>query len=115
MQKSLMLEWGLTQGMHVMGCDSPYDFLRKTVPFNTADFSPLITQDVLLLAGQDDHYVPIDQLPEQIRTLTNVRSLTARMFTAKESAGGHCQLGNIGLAVKVMLNWIEQFSDHPQL
>lgn len=115
MQKSLMLEWGLTQGMHVMGCDSPYDFLRETVLFNTADFSPLITQDVLLLAGQDDHYVPIDQLPEQIKTLTNVRSLTARMFTAKESAGGHCQLGNIGLAVKVMLNWIEQFSDHPQL
>ncbi|MDP4153760.1 MAG: alpha/beta fold hydrolase [Bacillota bacterium] len=114
MQKSLMLEWGLTQGMNVMGCDSPYDFLQKTTLFNTADFSPRITQDVLLLAGQDDHYVPIEQLPEQIKTLTNVRSLTARMFTAKETAGNHCQLGNIGLAIDVMLNWIEQVSDHTQ-
>lgn len=111
MQKNLMLQWGLTQGMHVLGCNSPYDFLRKTILFNTADFSPRITQDVLLLAGQDDHYVPIDQLPEQIKTLTNVRSLTSRTFTAKESAGSHCQLGNIGLVIDVMLNWIKQVSE----
>ncbi len=64
-----------------------------------------------MLAGQDDHYVPIDQLSEQIKTLTNVRSLTSRMFTAKESAGSHCQLGNIRLVIDVMLNWIEQVSD----
>lgn len=108
MQKSLMLQWGLTQGMHVMGSVSPYEFLHKTVLYNTAHFSPLITQDVLLLAGQDDHYVPIEQLTEQIKTLTNVRSLTARMFTAREIAGNHCQLGNIGLAIDVMSNWIKQ-------
>lgn len=110
MQKSLMLEWALSQGMHVTGSDSPYEFLRSTISYRTADFSPLITQDVLLLAGQEDHYVPIDQLPEQIRTLTQVHSLTARMFTAKETAGNHCQLGNIGLAVEVMLNWLDQAS-----
>jgi len=108
MQKSLMIEWALAQGMHVTGSNSPYEFFHKAVLYNTADFSPLITQDVLLLAGQDDHYVPIEQLPDQIRTLTNVYSLTARMFTAKEIASNHCQLGNIGLAIDVMLNWIEQ-------
>ena len=110
MQKSLMLEWGLTQGMNVTGSNSPYEFLQKIVLYNTADFSSLITQDVLLLAGQDDHYIPIEHLPEQIRTLTNVHSLTARMFTAKETASNHCQLGNIGLAIDVMRNWIEQIS-----
>lgn len=51
MRKNLMIEWGLTQGMHVLGCDLPYDFLRKTVLFDTTDFSPCITQDVLLIAG----------------------------------------------------------------
>lgn len=114
MQKSLMLQWALTQGMHVMGSDSPYEFLRKTVLYNTADFSQMITQDVLLLAGQEDHYVPIEQLPGQISTLTSVRSLTARMFTSKEIASNHCQLGNIGLAIDVMLNWINQISNHQQ-
>lgn len=108
MQKSLMLEWAFTQGMHATGSNSPYEFLQKTTLYNTADFSQLIKQDVLLLAGQEDHYVPIEQLTEQIKTLTNVHSLTARMFTAKEFASNHCQLGNIGLALSVMLNWIEQ-------
>lgn len=110
MQKSLMLEWGLKQGMHVTGSNSPYEFIHKIISYNTANFSHLITQDVLLLAGQDDHYVPIEELPEQIKTLTKVRSLTARMFTASENAGNHCQLGNIGLAVDVILNWIEKIS-----
>lgn len=110
MQKNLMLEWALTQGMHVMGSNSPYEFFQKAVLYNTANFSQLIEQDVLLLAGQEDHYVPIEQLPKQIETLTNVHSLTARMFTAKEFASNHCQLGNIGLAISVMLNWIEQIS-----
>lgn len=110
MQKSLMLEWGLKQGMHVTGSNSPYEFIHKIISYNTANFSNLITQDVLLLAGQDDHYVPIEELPEQIKTLTKVRSLTARMFTASENAGNHCQLGNIGLAVDVILNWIEKIA-----
>ncbi len=108
MKNNLMLEWGITQGMHVTGSKTPYEFFHKTISYNTAAFSPLITQDVLLLAGQNDHYVPIRQLPEQINTLTNVHSLTVRMFTAKEYADTHCQIGNLGLAVEVMLNWMEQ-------
>ena len=52
--------------------------------------------------------MPVHQLTEQIAALTNVRSLTARMFTAKENAGNHCQLGNVGLAAEVVLNWINQ-------
>ena len=39
-----------------------------------------------------------------------MRSLAARMFTEKESAGSHFQLGNIGFAIEVMLSWIEQES-----
>lgn len=110
MKKSLVLEWGVKQGMHVMGADSPYDFLHKSMAYNTTENSPLITQDVLLLAGQDDHYVPVQQLLTQIATLTNVHSLTVRMFTAKENAGNHCQLGNMGLATRVMLDWINQMT-----
>lgn len=52
--------------------------------------------------------MPVHQLTEQISALTNVRSLTARMFTAKENAGSHCQLGNVGLAAEVILDWINQ-------
>lgn len=114
MKKSLVVKWGITQGMHVMGSDSPYDFLHKALAYNTTEISPLITQDVLLLAGQDDHYVPVEQLTDQISTLTHVHSLTARLFTAKENAGNHVQLGNIGLAGEVILDWINQMTKTSQ-
>ncbi|RKD31067.1 alpha/beta hydrolase [Lacrimispora algidixylanolytica] len=110
MGKSLMLEWGIMQGMHITGSNSPYDFFQCIIAYNTESFSHFITQDVLLLAGQNDHYVPIKQFTNQISALTKVHSLTARMFTSEESADTHCQIGNLGLATEVILNWINQVS-----
>ncbi|MGO1261445.1 MAG: alpha/beta fold hydrolase [Bifidobacterium mongoliense] len=103
---NLTVRWGLQQGMHVMGSPTPYDFLRSTLQFDTASFGHLIQQDVLLLAGEDDHYVPRGQLSAQINGLPHTRSLTARVFTAQEQASNHCQLGNIGLALDTMLDWM---------
>jgi pimeloyl-ACP methyl ester carboxylesterase len=107
-KKSLMLEWGVAQGMHVMGTKTPYEFLRKCTTFNTSGVSPLVEQDVLLMGGQEDHYIPLHQFFDQGRMLTNVRSLTSRLFTRRETAQNHCQLGNVGLSVKVIVNWVEQ-------
>jgi pimeloyl-ACP methyl ester carboxylesterase len=109
-KKSLMLEWGVAQGCHVMGTVTAYDFLHKCTLFNTRDISRLVTQDVLLMAGQEDHYIPLNQFYDQQKMLTDVRSLTARLFTAKETAQNHCQLGNIGLSVEVIVDWVEQVS-----
>ena len=61
------------------------------------------------MAGATDHYVPIRQLRDQMATLTGVRSLTARVFTQEESASNHCQLGNLGLALQTMLDWLARF------
>jgi len=110
-KKSLMLEWGVAQGMHVMGTKTPYEFLCKCTKFNTAEVSSLVEQDVLLMGGQEDHYIPLHQFFDQGKMLTNARSLTMRLFTRKETAQNHCQLGNIGLSVKVIVNWAEQMMD----
>jgi pimeloyl-ACP methyl ester carboxylesterase len=110
-KKSLMLEWGVAQGMHVMGATTPYEFLYKCTAFNTSKASPLVEQDVLLMGGQEDHYIPLHQFFDQGRMLTNVHSLTSRLFTHKETAHNHCQLGNIGLSVEVIVNWAEQMMD----
>ena len=107
-RQNLTVQWGLRQGMHVMGVATPYDFLRASLQFDTASWSPSIRQDVLLLAGAEDHYVPQGQLAVQIDGLTRTRSLTARLFTAEEQASNHCQLGNIGLALDTMLDWMNR-------
>lgn len=107
-KKSLMVEWGIAQGMRIMGVTTPYEFLRKCQELNTVDVSSLLMQDVLIMGGQEDHYIPLHQFFDQAKMLTNVGSLTARLFTQKETAQNHCQLGNIGLAMGVIVNWTEQ-------
>jgi pimeloyl-ACP methyl ester carboxylesterase len=107
-RKSMVTEWGMQQGMRVMGSQSPYHFLRKIRLLATADVSARVTQDVLLMAGEQDHYVPLHQLHDQIKTLGNARSLTTRLFTPAEQAQNHCQIGNLGLSLQVIVAWLDE-------
>jgi alpha-beta hydrolase superfamily lysophospholipase len=107
-RRSPVVEWGIRQGMHVTGTTSAFEFLQRVKQFQTADVSASITQDVLLLAGSEDHYVPMEQWHQQIRMLKNARSITARLFTPSESAENHCQVGNYSLALRTIVNWLDE-------
>lgn len=107
MRRSLVMEWGLQQGMHVTGSRSPYELLQKVRLLKTTAVSARVTQDVLLMAGVQDHYVPLHQFYDQIKTLRNVRSLTARLFTQAEQAQNHCQIGNLRLSLQVIVGWLD--------
>lgn len=107
MNESLLINWAIKQGMHITGTTSPFDYIKTIKSFSSANISSLLTQDVLLMAGENDHYVPIYQFHDQIRALTNVHSLTARLFTKGECAQNHCQIGNIGLSLSVITNWLD--------
>lgn len=106
-RRSLVIEWGIQQGMHVTGSRSAFEFLQKVRCLKTAEVSPRVTQDVLLMAGERDHYVPLHQFHDQMKTLENVRSLTARLFTRAEQAQNHCQIGNLGLSLHVIVAWLD--------
>jgi len=114
MKQSLVAEWGIQQGMHVTGTKAPYEFLKQTQLYRTDDVSPLVEQDVLLMAGAEDHYVPLHQFYDQIRSLSQVRSLTARLFTRQEQAQNHVHIGNIGLSLRVITDWIESIQSNNQ-
>jgi pimeloyl-ACP methyl ester carboxylesterase len=107
MAKSLLLDWMMKLAMHNTGQRTPYASLKHYQKYETASISSLLTQDVLVLAGAEDHYIPLHQLPDQIATLTHVRSLTARLFTRAEQAQNHVQVGNMGLAFRVIIDWME--------
>ncbi len=107
MKRDVLSEWGFKHGMYTMGCKSPYEFLKKCQLFNCQDISKFVSQDVLVLAGAEDHYVPFNQFFKQIKALSNAKSVTGRIFTKKENAQNHCQIGNMGLAFNVMMNWLQ--------
>lgn len=106
MRHDLLAQWGVTQGMHVLGVATPHEYFAAIARLTTADVSPEVRTDVLLLAGAGDLFVPLQQLTDQIATLTRARSITARVFTRDEQAENHCQIGNIGLSLQVMLDWL---------
>lgn len=59
------------------------------------------------MATEQDYYVPLHQFHNQIKTLRNVRSLTARLFTRAEQAKNHCQIGNLALSLEVIVGWLD--------
>ena len=69
--------------------------------------SALVAQDVLLMAGERDRFQPVKLYRLQRAALVNARSVTGRVFTRAEHAENHCQMGNLGLALTVMADWLD--------
>jgi pimeloyl-ACP methyl ester carboxylesterase len=112
MKKSPLFDWGMHQAMQVLGVSTAFEVFKKSRQYTTRDVSPLVKQDVLLMAGSEDHVIPMDHFYRQIEALKNTRSLTARLFTRAEQAHNHCQVGNLRLAVEYIYNWIEFARQH---
>jgi hypothetical protein len=110
MGRSLVAQWSFAQGMLVLGAPTPYEFIERAKQYRTGEVSDLVRQDVLLLGGTEDLYVPLEQWYEQIRSLTQARSVTARKFTRAEQAQNHVHVGNFGLSLGVILDWLDQMS-----
>ena len=70
----------------------PYD--QKFQKYNMEPIMPLINQDVLLLAGENDQYVPSSRLVEIDSKLINAASVKSIMFDKASGGDQHCQAGN---------------------
>jgi pimeloyl-ACP methyl ester carboxylesterase len=108
MQRDPFARWAIEHGSYVFGVERPTEYFRRMKGFTTRRISSRVTQDFLLLAGSEDHYMPLEHFHRQARAPRNVRSFTGRIFTRAESAHTHCQCGNLGLALQVMLDWIDE-------
>ena len=106
-----MASWVVDHLKYITGRERPLDALEIYLQMNEKNIhSELVTQDVLILAGEKDHFIPRKMHRMQIAALKNARSATGRVFTAKESAQNHCQIGNVGLALGVMTEWLDGMS-----
>ena len=103
-----MEAWNISHLMYVLDIDEPMAALDWAFAMNDEHLhSGEVTQDVLVLASRDDHFIPFRLHSEQLRRLISARSVTDRVFTSKDHAQHHCQIGNIGLALMVMSEWLE--------
>lgn len=88
------VRWAVAHGEEVSGSHDGYSYLAWLRALRTKPFAHLIKQDFLLMGAKEDHIVPMDQFYSQISDLTNVRSLTAQLFTRADHAQAHCHVGN---------------------
>lgn len=110
MKRDLMAKWAIEQGMHVLDASSPAEFFARLKAYNTRRISALVAQDALIMAGAEDHFVPLSQVLEQFALLSHAQSVTAQIFTRADQAQSHCQIGNLGLAVSRILAWVDAHS-----
>ncbi|HAL55448.1 MAG TPA: alpha/beta hydrolase [Bacteroidetes bacterium] len=104
-----MASWAVDHLKYITKKEKPLDALEFYRLLNERNMhSELVKQDVLILTGRDDHFIPFKMHDMQIKALTNARSVTGRVFTKNDHAQNHCQTGNIGLALDMILEWLDQ-------
>jgi hypothetical protein len=59
---------------------------------------------------RDPRKEPLRKRLTQARELSMARSITARVFTAKEQAQAHCEVGNLPLAIATISDWARKIS-----
>jgi hypothetical protein len=105
--------WCITQGMHITGTKTPFDCLTSLSEHTLDGILQNLKQDVLLTEGEDDHLFHVGWLYRIMNELVCAHSVTARVFTAREGAEQHCQVGNSGLPREEIIRWLSRF--HPEI
>lgn len=107
MNKMYFLNWLFEQGYYIYeNVCTPCEYFNCIKEYNTKTISELITQDTLVMAGTADLYTIY--LENQVEALVNAKSVESRLFTEDEQAHQHCQVGNLKLALDVIIDWIER-------
>jgi pimeloyl-ACP methyl ester carboxylesterase len=101
--------WMAAQLMFITKKDIPMEAFDVWLALNAENLhSELVKQDVLILTGRNDHFIPFKAHRMQVEALTQAKSVTAHIFTKETHAHNHCQIGNIGLALDTMVKWIKE-------
>jgi len=100
--------WMTRQLMYITQKDNPMEAFEVWLDMNEENIhSEKVTQDVLLLSGSDDHFIPIKMHQKQVEAMVNASSVTDRIFTKEEHAQNHCQIGNIKLLLDTIIDWLK--------
>jgi alpha-beta hydrolase superfamily lysophospholipase len=98
--------WAVANGQWVFGVHGMFNVLDAFKAYRIAPVAAQIKQDVLLLAGTEDHFVPIEQLELTKKALTAAHSVTAVTFDAASGGALHCQMGAPSLWQGVLFDWM---------
>ena len=111
MEKSELVKWNLRHGMYAYDAPDPVGYVQKIRQFTLKGIGDKVTQDMLILAGRSDHMIPPSLFHEEFDLLPNTRSLALQLYTDRDDAGSHCNMGNMKLALDTMIRWMDQIEE----
>lgn len=104
-----MTSWVVDHFKYITKKNKALDALGFYLLLNEQNMHPdYIKQDVLILTSIEDHLIPFKFHEMQLKALVNAKSVTGKVFTKEDNAHNHCQLGNIELSLKTIIDWIEK-------
>jgi pimeloyl-ACP methyl ester carboxylesterase len=106
--RNSLIRHAIQQANFISGTSRPSEAVEWMLGMNKEHLhSGSISQNCLLMTGEEDGFQPPLLLERQASALTHARSVDKRIFTKSEEAGHHCQVGNLGLAIEEVVHWLE--------
>jgi pimeloyl-ACP methyl ester carboxylesterase len=102
------LKWALQNSRWVMGTGGLLETAEALRAYTLQNVAQRITGDVLILAGADDHFVPVEQVKQFEISLSQARSVTSVVYDRESGGAEHCQLGAITLWHAAFFDWLLQ-------
>ncbi len=104
--------WALSNGMWTLGTKHPLETVTELQKYTLAGVAQRIKGDVLILAGAEDHFVPLEQVAQFEKALTAARSVTTKIYDRASGGAEHCQLGAQTLWHSDFFDWLSaKFAD----
>jgi alpha-beta hydrolase superfamily lysophospholipase len=104
--KNIGVSWAYNNARWTMGTKDADDTLKACSGYTLAPVADRIRQDVLILAGTEDHFIPFHQTADFAKALVNARSVTTRIFDGPSGGAGHCQGGALSLYHSAVFDWL---------
>lgn len=101
-------EFIFNKGYENTNTNDPFTLLKNISEHTIKGIGQLVTQNVLLLAGEEDQYVPFSDLKLEQQELSNATSLETKVFTKETGGEQHCQAGHYELALSTIQNFLEK-------
>ncbi len=103
------LRWGLSNGTWTIGGTTPFDMLKKFSPYTLESVHEKVKCHVLCIYGEKDIYVSDERQRALFeKSFKNAASYTLKIFTEKDGAAEHCQIGSMEQAVQSFMAWMKE-------
>lgn len=98
--------WAMNNAMWTIGKPDPFTAVMSTKDWVLEGVARRIKGDVLILAGEHDHYLPVTQVDDFKRELTGARSVEAVIYDKQSGGSEHCQRGALTLWHATLFDWL---------